>query len=32
MLRDYTLKQEAVNLDHRAAAFGADRKNYFVNK
>ncbi|CAD5234394.1 unnamed protein product [Bursaphelenchus xylophilus] len=26
LLRDYTLKQEAVNLDHRAAAFGADRK------
>uniref|UniRef100_A0A1I7SME0 Tektin n=1 Tax=Bursaphelenchus xylophilus TaxID=6326 RepID=A0A1I7SME0_BURXY len=24
LLRDYTLKQEAVNLDHRAAAFGAD--------
>ena len=26
LLRDYTLKQEAVSLDHRAAAFGTDRK------
>ncbi|KAI6191925.1 hypothetical protein M3Y97_00280600 [Aphelenchoides bicaudatus] len=26
LLRDYTLKQEAVNLDHRAAAFGTDAR------
>lgn len=27
-MRDYTLKQEAVNLDHKAAAFGVERKLY----
>ncbi|KAH7725373.1 Protein R02E12.4 [Aphelenchoides avenae] len=26
LIRDYTLKQEAVNLDHRAAAFGVDAR------
>uniref|UniRef100_A0A914D6U1 Uncharacterized protein n=1 Tax=Acrobeloides nanus TaxID=290746 RepID=A0A914D6U1_9BILA len=24
LVRDYTLKQEAINLDHRSAAIGAD--------